>query len=71
MNESNFRFYFENREQFTVEQTTALRRITFSSVLCATGDDIRLLPRHSFIVGNQSLIPCELIPVLDLEPWRE
>ncbi|VDM50836.1 unnamed protein product [Toxocara canis] len=65
------RFYFENPDQFTFAQIAALKRITLSSVLCETADDLPFLPVNVFIVGNQSVVPCVSIPRLDLTPWRE
>uniref|UniRef100_A0A9J2Q581 peroxidase n=1 Tax=Ascaris lumbricoides TaxID=6252 RepID=A0A9J2Q581_ASCLU len=65
------RFYFENPDQFTVSQIMALKRITLSSILCETADDLPFLPMNVFIVSNQSVVPCVSIPSLDLTPWRE
>uniref|UniRef100_A0A915BCB8 peroxidase n=1 Tax=Parascaris univalens TaxID=6257 RepID=A0A915BCB8_PARUN len=65
------RFYFENPDQFTISQIMALKRITLSSVLCETADDLPFLPMNVFIVSNQSVVPCVSIPSLDLTPWRE
>ncbi|RCN27678.1 hypothetical protein ANCCAN_26587 [Ancylostoma caninum] len=66
------RFYFENREVFTPSQVAALKAVTFSWVLCETGDSMtRIVPNAFKIDRGQNAVPCASLKRLDLSAWKE
>ncbi|EPB76684.1 animal hem peroxidase [Ancylostoma ceylanicum] len=65
-------FYFENQGVFTPAQVAALKAVTFSWVLCETGDSMtRIVPNAFNIDRGQNAVPCASLRRLDLSPWKE
>ncbi|KAK0393081.1 hypothetical protein QR680_000045 [Steinernema hermaphroditum] len=63
------RFYFENPGIFTRAQLAEIHRSSLSRIICDNGDNIRMVPREAFRLGQ--LVPCTQIPQMDLTVWRE
>jgi peroxidase len=47
-----FRFFVQNPGVFTPAQLASIQRVTFASVICATGEDFRLINPSAFLVEN-------------------
>ncbi|KAL3078983.1 hypothetical protein niasHS_014765 [Heterodera schachtii] len=66
------RFFYLNPLMYSPDQIASLRQITFSSVICATGEDFRAINPSAFLVEDgQNAVPCVSIPQLELSPWRD
>ena len=64
------RFWFEEQYQFSEVQRRELKRSSLGRVVCDNGDNIRRVSRNVFRSG-QVRVPCEDIPELDLQLWKD
>lgn len=66
------RFWYENPGIFTPAQVAGLKRVTLSSVVCANGDGFGTAPIDAFTTASPAnSVPCQQIPQLDLNVWRD
>ncbi|XKL67089.1 hypothetical protein PGB90_010509 [Kerria lacca] len=70
------RFFYEFGGQagsFTLDQLNTIRKVTFSTLICLTGDNIQLAQPDGFLIPNvktNPLIPCsELASGFNLHAW--
>uniref|UniRef100_A0AC35TJD0 ShKT domain-containing protein n=1 Tax=Rhabditophanes sp. KR3021 TaxID=114890 RepID=A0AC35TJD0_9BILA len=65
------RFYFENSETFTPQQTAAIKKMSLASLLCLTGENYQRIPKNAFKTDKgENAVSCDDIAKLDFEPWR-
>ena len=64
------RFYYSRPGQFTPRQLREIQEHTLSRVLCDNSDDIRTIQPDAFL-SNQTRVPCNQLPSLDFEAFRE
>ncbi|XP_072099888.1 myeloperoxidase-like [Mobula birostris] len=66
------RFWWQNREVFTIAQRQALTQISMSRIIC-DNTGIQLLPRDAFKFHRfpEGYVNCKDIPQVDLSAWRE
>lgn len=64
------RFWWENPGVFTEKQRDALRKISFSRLVC-DNTHITKVPRDPFQANNypEGFVDCSAIDKLDLSPW--
>lgn len=70
------RFWYESSQQpkpFSPAQLSALRNVSFSTILCVCSGIQQLQPKAfvSYHLAGNSLKPCETYEPLDLAPWKE
>lgn len=63
------RFYYENPGVFSRRQLTEIRKSSLSRIICDNSNTITMIPREAFRVGH--LVPCNQIPFMDLNQWKE
>lgn len=68
-----FRFWYENPGVFTVDQLSAIKQMTLSSVLCDGGDNINKVQKDVFLrVHDKSeYLSCDKIPKLNVNMWSD
>uniref|UniRef100_A0A0M3HIC7 Myotubularin phosphatase domain-containing protein n=1 Tax=Ascaris lumbricoides TaxID=6252 RepID=A0A0M3HIC7_ASCLU len=67
-----FRFYYENKEIFTVAQLRELKKISFARIICDSGDSTRFVPKDAFEHSKlEDLFSCEQIASPDWRVWKE
>ncbi|XP_068608140.1 thyroid peroxidase [Brachionichthys hirsutus] len=66
------RFWWEAEGVFTRRQKAKLLRGSLSRIIC-DNSDIKEVPRDSFMFGEypSGYIPCDRLPSVNLEAWRE
>ncbi|XP_071176932.1 peroxidasin-like isoform X1 [Mytilus edulis] len=67
------RFWYENPGVFTVDQLSAIKQMTLSSVLCDGGDNINKVQKDVFLrVHDKSeYLSCDKIPKLNVNMWSD
>uniref|UniRef100_A0A0M3IQW5 Animal hem peroxidase n=1 Tax=Ascaris lumbricoides TaxID=6252 RepID=A0A0M3IQW5_ASCLU len=66
------RFYYENKEIFTVAQLRELKKISFARIICDSGDSTRFVPKDAFEHSKlEDLFSCEQIASPDWRVWKE
>lgn len=67
------RFWYENPGVFSVDQLSAIKQMTLSSVLCAGGDNINRVQKDVFlrVKDDKEYISCDKIPDLNLNMWSD
>ena len=66
------RLFYAANGTFTEEQLTELRKHSISRLICDTGEAFGAAPRDGFLFTSaQNVIPCNQIPGIDLNAWRE
>uniref|UniRef100_A0A1I7XAT8 Animal hem peroxidase n=1 Tax=Heterorhabditis bacteriophora TaxID=37862 RepID=A0A1I7XAT8_HETBA len=63
------RLYYENPGIFTRQQLSEIRKSSLSRIICDNSNTITMVPREAFRLGH--LTPCNQIPQMDLNKWRE
>jgi hypothetical protein len=68
-----FRFWYENSGVFSVDQLSAIKQMTLSSILCAGGDNINRVQKNVFmrVHDNSEYITCNKIPQLNINMWSD
>ncbi|GCB60430.1 hypothetical protein scyTo_0014169 [Scyliorhinus torazame] len=66
------RFWWENKDIFTVRQRSALAEISMSRIIC-DNTGIQFLPRDAFKFETfpRGYVNCNQIPKVDLRAWKE
>ena len=64
------RFYYENPGVFTPAQLIQFQQHSLSRILCDNGDNINSVQPDAFL-SNQTRVPCNQIPALDFNVFRE
>lgn len=64
------RFWFEADSEFSDMQRRAVKRASLGRVVCDNSDHIRRVTRNVFLSG-QVRVPCEDIPEIDLQLWKD
>ena len=64
------RFYYNNPGVFTPVQLRQIQQHSLSRILCDNGDNINNIQPDAFL-SNQTRVPCNQIPQLDFNAFRE
>ncbi|KAK9503739.1 hypothetical protein O3M35_010237 [Rhynocoris fuscipes] len=70
------KYFYENGNQpgaFTLEQLREIKKATISRIFCDNGENIKVMQPEGFrVIGPKNqLLPCELLPSIDLSHWAE